>query len=166
MKTNQLHLFISLPLLLFLSGCIALKCPDCGRLVSSPQVNEQFRSIQILADHRYYYSGEILEPDAIIAIHQDYVLEKGFWTEIQLSEKQLNDWMWAFSTVEDLYDDNDRIIVNYEGSIIVDPDGNRVGVYFSKYHHTLVMFPGNNRVIIYKPEAPMATSHMIQIRGL
>lgn len=165
MKTKQLSLIASLLLLLFLSGCAPSTCLDCGRLVSNHQVDYQFQSLQILSDHRYYYSGEILEPDAIVAIHQDYVLEQGFWTEIQLTKKQLKEWMWMFATVEDTWDEDDRMTINYEGRVIVAPDGNRVGVYFSKYHHATVMFPGNNTIKIYKP-APPLTSQMLKIREL
>ena len=163
MKYRHLYVLILPALLLSLSSCAILTCPDCGRLTSNRQVGYQFQSLQILPDHRYYYSGEILEPDAIIAIHQDYVLENGFWTEVQPTVKQLKEWMWMFSTVEDIYDEDDRMTINYEGAVIVDLEGRQAGVYYSKYHNTVVRFPGKNRIRIYKPGPPWIF-HILLIR--
>ena len=165
MKDKCCHLLIPLILFLSSSGCAVSTNSDFGRLVPHSQVSDQFQGLQILRDHRYYYSGEILIPDAIIAIHKDYIVEKGFWTEIRLTEKQLKEWMWMFSTVEDTYDEDDRITINYEGYVILSPEGTRAGVYYSKYNHTVVKFPGGNRIIIYKPEPPL-TTHMLRIRAL
>jgi len=158
MINKYLYILIPLSLLVSLSGCVVTPCTDCGRLMQSLQVGDQFRSVQIFPNYRYYYSGEILEPDAIIGIHRDYVLEKGFWTEIQLTEKQLKDWMWSFSTVDGNYDPDDRMIISYEGALIISPAGKQVGIYYSKYHDTFIRFSGTNRLNIYQPQAPLNAS--------
>ena len=163
MINKYLYALISLSLLISLSGCALPTCPDCGHLMPNLQAGDQFRSLQILPDYHYYYSGEILEPDAIIGIHQDYVLKKGFWTEIQLTEKQLKDWMWSFSTVDGTYDPDDRMTISYEGALIISPEGKQVGIYYSKYHDTFIRFSGNNSLNIFKPQAPLNSS-MFRLR--
>ncbi len=165
MKYLYSSLLASLLLLLSFTSCSLPTCQECGQLVSSFHVNRQFRELQILPDHRYFYAGEILEPDAIIGIHRDFSLVKGFWTEINLTQKQLEKWMWTFSAVEGIYDEDDRMTIYYEGSNILSPDGRQVGIYYSKYHETVVKFPGNDKIQIYKPDPPFSIQ-MIRIRNL
>lgn len=155
MKQKRLYLLITLQFFFSLGGCSAFTCPDCGKLLSNVQVDYQFHKLQILPDYRYYYGGELLEPYAVIGIHQDFTLEKGFWTEIDLTKKQLKEWMWQFSKIENNYDEDDRITINYKGAVIVNPEGKQVGVYFSKYYQTMIRFPAKNRIMVYKPEPPL-----------
>ncbi len=165
MNTLKTSLAVSLVFTLFLSGCIATSCPNCGRLMTNLQVDMQFESLQILPDHHYYYNGEIVEPDTVVAIHKDYTLEEGFWTKINLTHKQLKEWMWMFSTVEGVWDEDDRITIDYQGSIILNPQGRKVGFYYSKYTNTFIRFPSPGTITIDPPQPPL-DSQVLQMREL
>lgn len=167
MNARHYLLPISLLITLFLSGCIATSCPNCGRLMTNIQVDHQFQSLQVLDDHNYYYNGEIVEPDTLLAIHKSYTLDKayGYWTKVDLTHKQLKEWMWMFKTVEGNYDEDDRMTIIYQGSSILDPQGRQVGLYYSKYPSPPIVFPAPNTITIHPPQPPVSV-RMMRMRDL
>jgi hypothetical protein len=139
-KHGSPHILIVLVLILI--GC----AEDYGRLVRDHEVNEIFKSYQILRDHRYYFSGPEGRPDAIMGIHPDYTLETTQWTEIDLTEgklKKLIDW------INFHHRNNSR---NYpDGFLILDHNGRQVGIWYSIWDWTAVLVEADKRVWIFPP---------------
>ena len=142
---------------LFLTGCLTINKDMSGSIVRNKQVEDLFHNREIKAGYTYYYNGEILEPNTIIAIDKVFTFDKelGFWTKIDLNKEQLEKWMWMFSTVDGEFDEDDYMTIYYEGFEIISPNGKHVGLYFSKYHEPIIKFPSEYRVVIYKPEPPL-----------
>ncbi|MEA1947450.1 MAG: hypothetical protein U9N83_09140 [Thermodesulfobacteriota bacterium] len=139
---SDLVLFV---LIFALSAC----AENYGRIQKNGQVNQIFTTYQVLDDHRYYISGPKSRPEVILGVHQDYTLETTQWTQVSLTEEQLKEWVdWLYSHFHDL--------THYYpyGSVILDPSGKQVGIWYSIWDYTPVIFKGDNVVQIYAPIMP------------
>jgi hypothetical protein len=113
-----------------------------GNLKPSSEITKIFENHQVLSDHLYYYSGLQGVPDAIIAIHPDYSLRARQWQQIDLTAFRLKTWVYRMSTAQ---------VISPRGAWILDPDGNRIGIWFSGQRQTAVRLEQNNRVVIAPP---------------
>lgn len=116
-----------------------------GHLRRDGEARKNFESYQVLPDHNYFYSGSSSKPIAIMGIHKDYTLETQLWKSVELTPEQLKSWMNNISPTLG------RAIDNY-GSVIVDPAGKTVGIWYSKYKQTTVEFKDNNTIIVHTPK--------------
>ncbi len=132
-------------LIFALSACAG----NYGRIQENGQVNQLFKSYQVLKDHRYYISGPESRPEAILGVHQDYTLETTQWTQVSLTEKQLKEWVDGLN----FYFHDLRHNYPY-GSVILDPSGKQVGIWYSIWDYTPVIFKGDKVVQIYPPIMP------------
>ena len=112
-----------------LYGCAT---PNYGKLESRKSVAQSFKSNQILPNHRYYFAGVRSQPTVIVGINQNYELIDRMWTEI---DPESND----FSAIID------RVLIRqtdfrYQawGFVILDQQGNEVGVWYSTYRSAAV----------------------------
>jgi hypothetical protein len=133
---------ISSVVLAVLGGCASL---NYGSLQTSSAVTELFESGRILPDHRYYYSGFAQIPDAIVAIDQRYTLRSRVWNYFDPTPDTLRNWVFRMTQVQS---------APTQGSVILAPDGSRVGVWYSSLQQTSVRIAGQNEVVIAPPEAP------------
>ena len=127
---------------LFLAGCTA---PSYGRLQSSPEVTRVFEKSQILSDHQYYVSGFQRIPYAIIAVDGRYQLLSRRWQPIDIDATTLNQLVYRMEHVYSL---------NPRGAWILDPEGNRLGIWYSPTYQTEVRRKENDRIIVGAPEPP------------
>lgn len=137
--------FVLFVLIFALSAC----AENYGRIQKNGQVNQIFTNYQVLDDYRYYISGPENRPEAILGVHQDYILESTQWTQVSLTGEQLKEWVdWLNFHFHDL--------VHYypDGSVILDPSGKQVGIWYSIWDYTPVIFKGDNVVQIYAPIMP------------
>lgn len=128
--------------LVFLGGCASL---NYGGLETSSEVTQEFETGRILPDHRYYYSGFAQIPDAIVAIDQRYTLRSGVWNHFDPTTGTLRNWVFRMIQVGS---------APTLGSVILAPDGSRVGVWFSSLRQTSITVRGQNEVAIAAPQAP------------
>ena len=133
---------ICLSLFFFLSSCAT---QNIGKLQPSADITKIFEDHQILSDYIYYYSGLQGVPDAIIGIHSDYSLRTDQWQQADLNSLTLKKWMFRMQTVQ---------LLRPQGAWILDPDGNRVGIWFAAMRQTSVRLQQNNRVVIVPPKPP------------
>lgn len=124
---------------LLLSGCGG----RYGAIKRDAVARGVFESYQVLPDHRYYYTGTDFKPEAIIGIQRDYTLKSDFWKPVALTPGMLKHWMSNISPVG-------RPLSNY-GSVILDPNGKQVGIWFSHHDRTTVVFTGDKTLQIYLP---------------
>ncbi|MFH2218455.1 MAG: hypothetical protein ABII68_02195 [Pseudomonadota bacterium] len=123
-----------------ITGCLE----NYGILKPSLEVDRMFVKLQVLPDHKYYYSGPDAIPDAIIGIHNSYTLDSRLWKPVDLTPEQIKKWLsWMTG---DLY----TTITNY-GWYILDPSGKRVGVWFSPFYYTTIKMGEGNHIAVYTP---------------
>ena len=141
---RRIHIagFILASVLLMAAGCAA---PSAGRLESSPEVTEVFRSSRILPDHRYYISGFQRIPYAIIAVDNKYQLRSSRWQPMDMDSTSLNQLIYRMEHVYSL---------NPRGAWILDHEGNRLGIWYSSQYQTTVRREEENRLVVINPEPP------------
>jgi len=116
-----------------------------GKLKRDRDVNRMFKNHKILPDHKYYTSGRESIPYAIIGIQNNYELRPGLWQEIKLTTPLLRSWV---SQMDNIY--------GYPpyGSIILDNNGKRIGIWYSSKQWTTVIIEENNEIAVLTPELP------------
>jgi len=144
-EAKGLFLFLNvIPVLLIalLSGCGS---PNYGRLQSSHEVTQMFKNNQILSDHQYYFSGFQRIPYSIVGIGNNYKLRSSRWKPIDLNPTILNQLAYRMSHVYSL---------EPRGAWILDPNGNRVGIWYSSTYQTTVKIGKDNHIVVVTPEPP------------
>lgn len=128
-----------------LAGCAASGAGSFGRLRLSTSATAAFESARVLPDHHYYYTGSDNNPNAIIAIQPQYTLETRFWKPVEATPKQLRNWV-------DRLTDLRGYGLKTLGSDIVGPQGEYIGIWYSKKADTTtVRLLEDNRVMVYPP---------------
>ena len=128
--------------LLLLVGCVAAK--NLGEYRISNVVNKMFESYQVLPDHTYYFTGSNVNPTAIIAIDKHYTLTSAdLWTQADVDEKQLRFWVDTMSR---------KVADTPRGYYILDPSGQRIGLYYSPRGWGPVEMEGERKVSVYLPD--------------
>lgn len=138
-----LAVFIALFLLV---GCAG---GNYGKIARDRDLDNMFLSYEVLPDHRYYTSGGYDSPNAILAIHTDYELDnpRNLWVAIpNVDTGQMRKWIDTIAP-----DQNYRRSGSYFAAYILNPDGNRVGAWFSIENYTTVKFLEGNKVQVYPP---------------
>jgi len=110
----------------------------------SDDAAKAFESFRVLPDHNYYYSGLNVSPDAILAIHNSYVLtSEDLWTQTAPDGKQLKFWVESLqgSVANPAY-----------GYTILTPDGKQIGVIYTRWDPGPVEMGEGNQVSIYLPD--------------
>jgi len=126
---------------------IPLGCAgNYGRLMRNQEINEVFNTYRVLPDYRYYFSGPVGRPDAVMGIHRDYTLETTQWTEVDLTGEQLKkliEWINFYHRGRTR---------NYpDGFLILDHDGHQMGIWYSIWDWTTVIVKEDKRVEVYAP---------------
>jgi hypothetical protein len=146
MVTGAGRLWLGL-LFLLLGGCAGVQPQgEKGSLVHTDEVTRLFEANTVLPDHVYYYSGSEAEPDAIIGIQAGLSFQGRYWHPVALTQGGLQSWNRRI-------DNAHRFRLSYRGARIMSPDGGQVGVWYSKYDHTVIRFPDANTILMYTPES-------------
>ncbi len=132
--------------LILLSGCAG--CPDCGSIRMEHEVTRIFTSEEIVPGYQYFYYGEILSPKAILGVESDYKVVGEFWTPIDLSQDQLTSWV---QEIKRRPTGIETLTNSFNGYGIRDPQGNRVGIWYSRYDWGVFKFPGDKVIQAYPP---------------
>ena len=74
-------IFVSYPALSFFG--------NRGKLKPSKEVNRSFENGAIKPNHRYFLSGSMSRPTAIIALSNEVELDTTFWVEVEMESKAL-----------------------------------------------------------------------------
>jgi hypothetical protein len=120
-----------------------------GRVQENGKVNQIFITYQVLDDHRYYFSGPENRPEAILGVHQDYTLETTQWTQVSLTKEQLKEWVDVLN-----FYFHDLTHNRPYGYVILNPSGKQMGIWYSIWDYTPVIFKGDKVVQIYPPIMP------------
>lgn len=148
-------IYLTLALIAMVSNVKAVEIPGIGninlpsfkygKLKRDRDVNNLFQSYEVLPDYKYYTSGNAGIPYAIIGIQNKYKLRPGTWRAIEPTTPLLRSWV---SNMDNIY--------GYPpyGSIILDDNGQKIGVWYSSKQWTTVIIGENNEVAVLAPEAP------------
>ncbi len=131
-------------LLISISLC-ACSTSNYGKIESRTSVTNSFQSNEILPNHKYYFAGVRSQPTVIVGINQNYELMDRMWTQI---DPESND----FSVIID------RVLIRQSdfrfqawGFVILDPEGNEVGVWYSTYRTAAVRINENGQITKLHP---------------
>ena len=124
-----------------MGGCAALTAPS-GELQVRLEVEDLFEAGSLLLDHTYYTDGPELEPDAIIAVSNDYQLQTQIWSKREWTAKNLEKAVYWMQSEEFVSYSND-------GGVIIGPDGQQVGIWYSKKTMSTIREPSPGIVEIF-----------------
>ena len=116
-----------------------------GTLQRDRDLDNQFMRYEVVPDHRYYYSGGYGKPNAILGIHKDYQLVSDLWQSIEISSVQLEKWIRTIDP-EDY-----RGTAGYFAAYILNPEGERVGIWYSIQSTTRINFIDGNKIEVFTP---------------
>jgi len=129
---------IVIPLLV--AGCAG----KYGSLKRDAEVQQSFESNQVPTDYKYYYYGFDTRPYVIFGIEPKYEINSNMWREVAPDTaefKEMIRWIWE-----------DYGYYKF-GADILDPAGNKVGVFYSAIYETSVKFMDNNQIAVM-PNTP------------
>ena len=104
-------------------------------LEQNNEVNQYFLDRKVYPDHKYYYSGSEARPRAIIAIHNDYVLESKLWRSTDITQDKLKRWINTMT--------NNIFTPDIWGKKIMGPNREYIGVWFSPAKTASIRLKGN-----------------------
>ena len=124
---------IIIPMMLFLFVSCSSTQMDAynqslGSVKENPEVSRLFKTYQYHPEYKYYYAGSRNDPDAVVGIHNDYLLEetsgRSFmavrWTEFETTRENLELMISAIEKHGRPY-----------GAEILDHDGTQVGIIYA-----------------------------------
>jgi len=126
-----------------LMGCAP--CEECGSLKRQHEITSQFWNKEVIPGYVYYYNGREQWPSAIMAIDSNYSIRSDFWKPVGLEGDELTEWLRSTT----IWKPSRRTSLN--GAEILDPNGTRVGVFFSKYDNLITKFEAGNVIQVYPP---------------
>ncbi len=115
-----------------------------GSVRLSREVEKLFESYQVLDHYNYFYSGSDAIPDAIIGIHEDYVLQSQLWKPVDLTREQLQEWIFLMT------DHHVYSAMTY-GAELLDSEGKTIGIWYSPYDQTVVKMVDDRKVVVHTP---------------
>ena len=160
-RWNRLFVLLAVFLMLISqSGCVT--GANSGKLEGSRDLNIMFLKYEVLPDHRYYTSGGYDAPDAILAIHTDYALDNSdnLWVPIpNVDSGQMRKW------IDTIAPEQNYRFGGYSAAYILNPDGKRVGAWYSIQNITSVKFPEANKIFVYTPDVDIGLDIGRGLRG-
>ena len=137
MKTNSLSRYCifacALTLLIGLAGCAG----DYGKFQRDEQVWHAFENNQLSPDYNYYHNSHHNETYAIIGLDPNYSLQSKFWREVEPSTEEFR------GLASRLWEDYNRYRF---GANLLDPNGNKIGVWYSSEYIADIRFYEDNQV--------------------
>jgi len=144
LKTVQISLLTALALFM-LTACVTTGPSSYSY---SQEVDRIFEPPPtLLKDHTYYYIGTSTEPDAIIAIDNQFTMTSKVWSKVDITQKILDDWAFWIDTYLGWWS------CPYRGVQLLAPDGRQVGVGYSRWTFSVVKMLGPNEITVYQPQA-------------
>ena len=132
---------------MLLSSFLTVGClENYGRLKHNNEVTQAFQSYQFEPDYKYYYYGRTNMPYAIVGLDRAYHMQSRVWREVDHDTDQFKKmifWVW-----DDYY-----VPFYLSGAYITDPDGKKVGIWYSSIWYAAVRFEENNRIVVM-PDTP------------
>lgn len=133
---------VCLFLSLFLGACVVGGGVSTGGPQRNLEVEKLFRSATLLSDHNYYIQGTRSDPEAIIALLNTFHLRSRLWTQVDWTEKDLEDAVFWMRNAE----------IGFcvtEGGYLVAPGDVQVGIWYSQRELSTIKQPEPDIVEVY-----------------
>lgn len=143
MKRKMLFSAAVVAAAVILSGCVA-GYPGYGMINKSREVTGMFEQKALPTGYTYYYVGSDSEPDCVIGVAPGYTLKTNVWKQVDMTSGVLDQWMRTMTG-------GLGAGTGMWGAALTDKDGNRVGIWYSKYNTTAVKVGANKELTIYPP---------------
>jgi hypothetical protein len=154
---NELFtLVITINILFLIAGCAT--GGNFGKTERNRDLDNKFLNYEVLPDQRYYTTGGYDAPAAILAIHTDYVLDNSgnLWVPIpNVDQAQMKKWIDTIAPEQ-----NYRGTNSYFAAYILNPHGERVGVWYSIDPHATVKFLEGNKILVNTPSSGLDLREM------
>ncbi len=124
-----------LVMLLLLTGCAG----SSGKIQFNESLSNSYRNTLQIEKYNYYYTGRSGLPYAVIGIDKKYKFNDRFWHKINTLDDLFLEIYRLADTPQDYY----KMTV----ADILDPTGNKIGVWFSYFHHTVVTINQDKKII-------------------
>ena len=148
---NKIFQLILLTIILIVAAACSHTSTNKGTIREHHDVTRMFRSYTIIPNYNYYYYGVFLDPDTIMGIDNRYTVQSQLWKPIDLSPDQLKRWVIDLDRKRGDLEFAYRYMGMYRGAYVLDPAGQKIGIWYSKLDWGVFDFPGNNIVIPYAP---------------
>jgi hypothetical protein len=139
MTTNTLSRYglyaVAVVVFTLVAGCAR----NYGGFSRDQRVLEAFESSQLNTDYKYFYNGHHNQTYAIVGIESKYRLESQFWRQI---EPNTEEFRQVRSRIWEDYGQHTY------GAHLLDPAGNKMGVWYSSIYVANVKFHADNRIDI------------------
>ncbi len=139
------HLLLLTLGLSVLAGCTS-SVPS-GKWEVVPGVQQDFEAGRILPDHTYYYLGSSAAPDSVIAISHQFTLRTRVWAQVDLNAEVLGGWLNWYRTEK-------FNPCEYYGGVILAPDGQQAGVWYSQNIINTIRMPEPGVLEVFQPHTP------------
>ena len=127
---------------LFLAAMISGCFENYGRLKRNPEVTKAFKTNQVEQSYKYYYYGRSNQPYVIVGIDREYHMKSFMWREVDHSGDKFAEmiyWIWEDIVYAPYYE---------KGAEILDPQGEKVGLWYSPIWWAAIRFHEDNRIEI------------------
>lgn len=131
---------MSIIALVLIVGCTG----NYGSLRRDAQVQQAFETNQVPTNYKYYYYGYDTLPYAIFGVEPEYQIDSYMWREVMPDTAEFQEmtrWIWE-----------DYGYYKF-GADILDPQGKKVGVFYSAIRETSVKFINGNQIMVM-PNTP------------
>ena len=133
---NYLIFAIGVSMLLWTAGC----SQNYGRINWHDDVTQAFEANQFDSDYNFYQYAIGMQVLAIVGLDPKLEVESRIWRGL---DADTEDFTVATSR---MWDDYSQVQYDARGAFILDPAGERVGVYFSSIRFFSIQFKPENRV--------------------
>ena len=143
-KNRRLRYFFPLLMGIFVPALIAGCAGNYGNLKRDTEVQQAFETNQVPMDYKYYYYGFDTRPYVIFGIEPEYEMNSKMWREVMPNTaefKEMTRWVWE-----------DYGYYKF-GADILNPQGKKVGVFYSAIRETSVKFVNGNQIMVM-PNTP------------
>ena len=128
-------------LLLLSAGCVE----KYGRVDPSTAVDRLFEQAQVLPDYHYFYAGGQNNPRALLGIRKDYTHTNRSWSAMpKLTSAVLKKRVAAMTN------EIGHAPQTYGGAIL-NPEGEQVGIWYSKTRDVTIRFGENREISVSLP---------------
>lgn len=124
--------------LVWVAGC----SQNSGRIHWDENVTQAFEANQVEPGYNFYQYTIGMRVFAIVGLDPKLELQSRIWREL---EADTEDFKVATSR---MWDDYSQVREYPRGAVIVNPGGEKVGVYFSSIRFVSINFKPENRVVV------------------
>lgn len=142
---GQTSALAGLVLLVLIGGCAS--AGSSGRLTFDDEVTRMFTGNAVPPEYRYYTVGRSDMPYAIVGIAPEYQLVTRWWDPVTPNTavfKSKVDFIWEPHVWYQ--------VTPAQGAWILNPAGEKIGIWYSMYASTAIGVNAQRKVQIYSPD--------------